>query len=311
MSLNRLMLRAAAIACLTKQPGDDYYPTMAGDQVFDSRLDNIEFDEEGRVELPILICYTDEDERVLFDKGRGWGEDMRHILLRVELAIGSFQTTITDGKKSIAYALPTTDAELEFMLDMFELQVQRAFENPLRPASQALREIIIERESWHSHVSRSGTDNNRLAARTLTHRLRVRPDCMPQWTLNEIVPDDRIPVIPNAPYLNPLIKVLAKNPEYGGIMDMLREIAGGGPSIRIPQLRSIRQNYTVITPSNISTLFQQRHHAQASQVDLQQTWTVPVRSWVAPTIPSTPPVYDTQLRPTTADGPRSEGPVTT
>lgn len=311
MSLNRLMLRAAAIAALTRQPGETDFPTIAGEQVFDSRLDNIEFDEVGRVELPLVTVYTDEDERVLLNQGLGFGEDMRHVLLRIEIAIGSFETTIEDNRKKIVYALPTTDAELEFMLDMFELQVQRALFHPIRAASLAFQNLVIQRESWHSHVSRSGQDNNKLAARTLTYRLRIHPDCPPRWTTEPIVPDTRVPQIDNAPYLQPLIDTLAKNPDYAGLMAMLREIAGGLPTVQVPALRSIRQNITVVTPTNISTLFQQRWQGRPSNVDYQATWYRPTPNWVPPTIPITPDLGNPQLRPSTAPGPRQEGPVET
>lgn len=240
--LNRLMLRLAAVNMLTPQL-DEPAPTIAGIAVFDSRLEDIEFDAE-RIELPVILVYAEEDEHVLQDRGRGSGSYERHINLRFELALGSFSATVVDGVKRVTYGLPTTDAELEALLDIFEAQVWRAFWHPVRPASIALQAMIVQVDTWSSSVSRSVSDNNRLAARTITCRCRIPQDCRPRTTLEPVPPSDTVPKFTDAPYLDPLIATLALDPRNAGLMATLREAAGGGPQIQVPAfLRMTPQVY--------------------------------------------------------------------
>jgi hypothetical protein len=235
--LNRLLLRLAVVNALTRQPGEPA-PTIADETVFDSRLDDIEFDGE-HVELPIIIVYTEDDENVLADRGRGFGAFERHVILRLELAIGSFVAATVDGVKQVSYGLPTTDAELEGLLDLFEAQVYRTFMHPVRPASVQLQAMILQLDTWHSTASRSADGNNRLAARTITVRCRIPPDARPAVSTRPIAPSDEVPTFPTAPYLDPLILALSKSDRNAGLMAMLREAAGGGPQVYVPAFQRI------------------------------------------------------------------------
>lgn len=234
MSLNRLMLRLAVINALTQQPGDDAPPTMAGEMIMDSRLEDIEFREDGLVELPIIQVYTEADEHVSISWASGGMDADRHVNVRIELALGTFQVTTVDAKRNVTYALPTLDAELEALIDIFEWQVLRAFRHPLRPASIALQNLVISFDSWHSDPYRSGDKNNRLAGRVITFRCRIPQDCPPLVTFDPVVepPAGQLPHFDNAPYLDPLILALSKNPENSGLMKGLFEIATGNPQLR-------------------------------------------------------------------------------
>ena len=270
--INRLMLRLAAVNALLPQPGEAS-PTIAGESVFDSRLDDIEFDGDA-IEIPLLIVYTEDDEMVLQDRGQGSGAFERHIILRIEMALGSFSASTTDGVKRVTYGLPTTDAELEALLDIFEASVWRTIMHPVRPASVALQEMVVQWDTWHSVASRTVDSNNRLAARTITARCRVHPDCRPGTSLLPIAKSDALPVFHDAPYLNPLIAALAKDPKNAGLMSMLREVAGGGPQIQVPQFLRMGTRAALVTPKD-PALAAILHRTGSLPVNVQAVWTVP------------------------------------
>ena len=273
--LNRLMLRLGIVNALTPQPGEPS-PTIAGEAVFDSRLDDLEFDDQ-KVEVPVCIVYTEDDESTLLDRGAGGshGASLRHVNVRIEIAIGSFETSVTDGRTQVTYSLPTTDAEMEALLDMFEAQVYRTLDHPIRPASVALQHLVIQRDAWHSTASRSNEGNNRLAARTLTMRLRIKPECMPSWQSTPLPVETAIPRFTNAPYLDPLIKVLAADPRNAGLMAMLREAAGGGPQIYVPPFQRLGVQLHLRQPTDPTVCAILSRHLQSDHpVDYQTSWTV-------------------------------------
>lgn len=240
MSLNRLMLRLGVLNALTKQPGDEGPPTMAGDMVMDSRLQDIEFREDGLIELPIIQVYTEDDEYVSQTPASGGMDAYRHVIVRLEIAIGSFQVTTVNTKRNVSYAVPTTDGELEAVMDIFEWQIYRALRHPMRPASIALQNLVLSWDSWNSTPYRAGEKNNKLAARVITFRVKIPQDCPPGVTFDPpAAPSGELPKFDNADYLNPLILALSKNPDNVELMKGLWEVATGAPQIRVGRFQRL------------------------------------------------------------------------
>lgn len=275
--LSRLLLRLAIVNALTPQPTDPSSPTIARAAVFDSRLDDLQFDED-KTELPIIIVYTEEDENTQLATGAGFNPATfeRHINVRVEIAIGSFTTTTTDNVRRVSYGLPTTDAELEALLDIFEAQVYRTLAHPLRPASLVVQQLVKQWTAFHSSVSRSNDGNNRLAARTMLFRFKVAPECGPGVTLDPVTRATAIPSFTDAPYLNDLIKGLAVDPANQGLIDMLSEAAGAGPQLQAPQLKRFTVKNDTIDPADANLLaILGRSIGPDTRIENQMEWVIP------------------------------------
>ncbi len=275
--LSRLLLRLAIVNALTPQPDDPSPPTIARASVFDSRLDDLEFD-EGRVELPLIIVYTEEDENTQTATAAGFnpGTFERHINVRVEVAIGSFTATTEDGVRKVSYGLPTTDAELEALLDIFEAQVYRTLAHPIRPASLVVQQLVKQWTAFHSTVSRSNDGNNRLAARTMIFRFKVAPECGPGVSLDPITKALSVPSFDNAPYLNDLIKGLAVDPANQALIDMLSEAAGAGPQIPAPQLKRLSIKNDAVNPADQNLLaILGRSIGPDTRIENQLEWVIP------------------------------------
>lgn len=179
MSLNRLMLRALAVNALSPQEADADLITMAGDKVFDSRLDPTQFSDD-EPELPAIIVYTDEDSWSLVNRASNTGPFIRYVDLRIEIAIGSFDTVVQDEQSFRAFGVPTTDPELEARLDIFEQQVRWALMDwPNRSATAAFKQFVVQFIDISSHVQRDEGGNNRLAMRRMIIRCRINDDCPP------------------------------------------------------------------------------------------------------------------------------------
>lgn len=275
MSLNRLLLRARTIGALTKQDGDVSPPTIAGDAVFNSRLDDIEFDAD-KIELPLIVVYTDEDEGTLLNRGAGDGAFNRNITLRIEIAIGTFQKTVVDGKANIQYLLPSTDAELEALLDLFEAQVWRSLRMPGRAASAKWWKLVKRLEGFQSLPDRSIDGNNRLAARRLFLKCAVPNDCLPVVALGQ-APNKppTSPTLADAPWLNPMFEKLAQNEGYKSAIDVLRELDGEA-TVFLPQLRhfGVKVDVAELDDPKVVALLE-RKHGPIGPLTLIQQWEIP------------------------------------
>jgi hypothetical protein len=203
------MLRSLAIAAISQQPSDTAAPTMADNRVYDSRLDAIEFTADNN-ELPCVIVYTDDDASAVINRGMMGGPRLRHVDLRVEILLGSCSTEQVgdspDGSTQFAYSLPTTDAELEAKLDMFEQQVKWALMDlPNRSYTSAFSTYVVRIENIQSHVKRDEDGNNKLAARRMIFTCTINDDCPPQWyTAATANPDGGAYTTSTTPEANPL-----------------------------------------------------------------------------------------------------------
>jgi hypothetical protein len=226
MSLARLMLRSLAIAAIQKQTDDTLDPTMAGDRVYDSRLDPIEFTADVK-ELPAVIVYTDDDDSEIINRGTGDGPRRRTVDLRVEILLGTFSIELVDGANALSYSLPTTDAELEAKLDMFEQQVKWALGAlPGRAYSAAFANYVVRVEKISSMVRRDDNGNNKLAARHLIYTCVINDDCPPAYGIG-VAPAAAMAELSDldlanvAPWIRDMILVMYKSPSMQPVINAL------------------------------------------------------------------------------------------
>lgn len=184
MSLARLALRLAAIEalCPAANISTGPYPTLAGNQVYDSRITPIA-DADGWREFlasiegqPVVTVYTEEHET---DPTSGeYPADRDIVDLVVETLIasaGEIETANPDGTTSKIGSLDAavTDAQREAALDTLEAQI-RALIDPASGVSPApYSKVARELHHVKSAPVRDGARVSRIAARTLTFKLRI------------------------------------------------------------------------------------------------------------------------------------------
>ncbi|QPC87140.1 hypothetical protein GA830_10585 [Mesorhizobium sp. NBSH29] len=164
MNPDRLVVRLAAVSALNNFMQAPY-PTLAGDKIFDSRIEPVE-DFKEDVMFPVCVVYTDYD-RDHWDHHTSMKKD-RLLTVTFELLIA--QVTETDGGFTVNH--PNTDSELETSLDIFELQIANAFK-ALNPAADCFRHLM---NSYVGVISRRGATiegGTKLAARQITVESKV------------------------------------------------------------------------------------------------------------------------------------------
>jgi hypothetical protein len=186
MSLARTALRLATLEALrpsaavaTKGP----WPTLAGVNVLDSRIDPIE-DLKPAESRPIVCVYTDLDEGT--PGQRPGGPPFKQIVdLVFELSV---VVRVDDGNDPQVYeaGIPETDGELESSLDLLEAQIKFWL---LFGTSGSTALVNRERKTlWramtgckvssiHSMPHRTSEEAVRLARRTVTWKVQVLDDC--------------------------------------------------------------------------------------------------------------------------------------
>ncbi|WP_315718665.1 MULTISPECIES: hypothetical protein [unclassified Bradyrhizobium] len=96
-----------------------------------------------------------------------------------------------DGKVIVDYA--DTDAAVEASLGVLEDQIFHALH--FGPTGALFRQMVkLPFEEWHSTIKhRSGEENNRLAARTIRGRIRVKEACYDPAPASPPADFDRLP----------------------------------------------------------------------------------------------------------------------
>lgn len=124
--LKRTALRLSALAALTNAGGgagsEPDWPTMANDNVYDSRQDPIE-SITPKERRPVIVIRTDEDSRNYSTGNGGRRLTGRTISLLVEISV---VTSLHDEEGALVLGWPESDAELEAVLDLMEFQVENA-----------------------------------------------------------------------------------------------------------------------------------------------------------------------------------------
>ena len=200
MSLARLALRLAAVEALCPHAtgATGPWPTIAGPNVYDSRLDPIAGAEtpeqlesavDGLDNKPIVILYTEEDD--LHPYTQKYDADEQVATLVVELMIAAKGYIEIDPgpdangnpqppQRLGSIEAPVTDREHEAMLDMLEAQVRFALKKENRaPAAEAFRYVVMETRQVHSDPQRAHDRTVRLASRTVKYHLKLRKEVWP------------------------------------------------------------------------------------------------------------------------------------
>jgi hypothetical protein len=172
--MNRTALRIATKAALLNG-GEEPWPTIAGENVFDSRADDVSL-VKGEDNAPIIIVRTEEDSSPqILSNGRIVGRSVD-----LNMQIGVFASAKDPNTGVLIEGWPATDAALEAVLDLMEWQVQCALLGPTNWG-------VWWRNRWDpaSWVSKpTFTDPNegrvRLAVRELVVAMQnVEPDFIP------------------------------------------------------------------------------------------------------------------------------------
>jgi hypothetical protein len=185
MSLNRLALRLATIACLTGGGANPLYPTMAKDRVYDTRLDPLNETQVEEIE-PTIIIYTEVDEGELINSNAQLPSYKRTIDLVIEFGmtarVNNNEVGLPEGQKAQDYLLvyPETDSELEAALDLFEHQIRAALTTQWAWSSLLHKQVT----KWHGDKSaRFATTEGgvRLAMRRFVMPVMIKQNCyLPQ-----------------------------------------------------------------------------------------------------------------------------------
>jgi hypothetical protein len=192
MSATRLALRLAAYEALCPYAARSgaqgaQWPTLAGANVYDSRIDPIgESDDwqafiEGIEGRPIVILYAEEHETDPY-----FGEfpaDRELPELVVELMVASVGQVLVEKADGTTEAVGDviagiTDPQREALLDLLEAQVRwlLSLKNPFTPLISA---VAMELHHVRSVPQRASDKTTRLAARTVTLKYKAKASVWP------------------------------------------------------------------------------------------------------------------------------------
>ena len=234
----RLLLRAATVLALTRGGDGPDYPTMAGENIFDSRVRPLS-ETEAEVSTPIGFVYTGDEKRHNLAAGAaGRPEWKRTISLTIELAMCSV------GKDALAWK--ETDAELEAVLDLFELEVEAALCDLTNPWSVLWRRMVKRIDSWESEAYRSAEQSVRYAVRGLHIGVEINNDCMPQPTIDPVKVAK--PAKLQIPYLQELADQIDRDPMFASTR---RLISGANDLVQLPALKRVHFRTAEVDPVSV------------------------------------------------------------
>lgn len=227
MSLERTALRVAAVMALTNGFSAPY-PTMARQLVFDSRVDPVQGVSDVDELVPTVRIMTDSDEGNLISNNNGGPPFEHRVHLVIEISVNTLGENPETGQNELIW--PQTEPELDAMLDLFESQISRVFQDDASQWGRELNKLCRRIEKWDSERFIEREANVRFAARQITAviALPIEPDPTVTLYSGETAPA-AVPHIP-AP-LGPLLaSIIADNgpfaPSAKAMRDML--IAAGG-----------------------------------------------------------------------------------
>ena len=170
MSLNRLITRLSVVSALNNYMQGEPWPTLAGPNIFDSKIEPVEDMKLDRA-FPCCVVYTDYDKDH-WNKGAGAHKD-RMMTITLELLIVQAEQVEGENGAPPTYQLdcPFTDSEIETSLDIMEMQIFRALAQGTE-ASDCFNYLC---PSYHNVISRRGASvegGQRLAARQITMEMK-------------------------------------------------------------------------------------------------------------------------------------------
>lgn len=176
--MERTALRLATCAALLNGGNGPAWPTIAGEFVYDSMIDNV-VDVVPSKRRPVIIVRVDDDN-LAFNRYQIAGRQAR---LLIEFGVLTASTVLINGKDEPRVDWPRTDSALEAFLDLLEWQIWCA----LFGYSEFAR---LYRDRWHygsissyqSAPRYSAPERGavRLAVRTLSMAMNLPPECAPQ-----------------------------------------------------------------------------------------------------------------------------------
>ncbi len=187
MALARLALRLAAIEALLPSAvaATGPYPTVAGAQVYDSRLDPIADPDAWEAFLtevegnPIVIVYTEEHETEP-KPGSEFPAEVEIVDLVVETMIAAraeLEVQGPEGPVTIGtLAAPVTDRVRGATLDLLEAQIRNAFDTASLATARIFQQVAWEVRHIASVPQREATGSARVAARTCKFKVKVASD---------------------------------------------------------------------------------------------------------------------------------------
>lgn len=200
MSINRLLIRTAAIAAISNFNREPW-PTLAGPMVFDSKIEPVENIDE-KLAYPICVVYTDYDRNSVIHGDLA--VDGRSLTITFELLMAMMSDSTEGGAFTVRY--PVTDSELETALDIFEHQVFTALRAD-NSAAHAFRTIAYGIDNVVSRRGATVEGGQKLAARQITYEAKV----LSEWAH---------PTVPG--YLVPFLNDLEQSTDYGYRVDTIR-----------------------------------------------------------------------------------------
>jgi hypothetical protein len=169
MSLSRLALRIATVKALRGK-------TFAGNMVRDSEIAPIDETIEGET-APFVVVYTDEsdtDPDVANEETSLFGR-CTYVDLTIETAV---TTRMKPGPGS-DWAIPPTDAGLEFTIDVIERQIRNALSDPDNAWAEMWRRLVREIKSQKSARGSSARKGVRFAGRQIVLTVDLAPEPRP------------------------------------------------------------------------------------------------------------------------------------
>jgi len=202
MSINRLIARIAAVCAL-----DNYlhspWPTSAGPNIFDSKIEPVEEMKSGQP-FPCVVVYTDYDKDH-WNKGAA-SNKARWMTVTLEMLI--VQASKRSASSPFKLSCPVTDSEIETALDILEVECLRALTHGTE-ASDAFNYICPSPATTISRRGASADGGQRLAARQVTLEMKA-------------IRDNAAGVIP--PVIAAFLTKLEEHDDYAARVSELREV---------------------------------------------------------------------------------------
>lgn len=201
MSLSRLALRLAAVEALCPAASltSGLYPTLAGNRVFDSRMDAFEALAEDEQGHPVIFVYTEQSRAVPYGGGK-LGSKEHFVDLVIEAGIGVASTIVTkapDGTEATYGSInfPISDRQTEAVLDVHEALIRRVFDKTAAAPDGLFFKVAMDVQSVESDPLRDADKTTRLALRTIRFECKVKAEAWPSPALSPVALTgiDRLP----------------------------------------------------------------------------------------------------------------------